>query len=356
MNKYKKEKYIIQRQLKTGWSFQVNFKTDGVTITKSFFEGDYGSARKAYDYAVMYRNSLLNKKVEDLIDPYADLTLKDVFEEMQDKSVFSNETKRKDLINFNKRIPCHDLPIGKITPLIIQDSLNKCVYDSNDVIQRVHALWHKIFDFAMLNDYVNIDCSRKVKIPKSKKIEIKRNVVFEGDIDFEKLNKIKDDRERFLLTSAILICLYTGARPGEVFALSKSDIIEDKISINKELGDNRNTPILRPCKTPESVRVIPVSSKLKKPLQALLNATDGDYLFTLNDGTFMSSKWAGDKLNRYYKGFNMYMLRHRASSIWDKNNVSLRTIDELMGHKSSTMSTSYARSDWNSKVSAVELL
>lgn len=355
--RFRKEKYIHQRQLKSGqWEFQVIIRKKGQTLVESFNESDYGTAKIAFDSAVRYRDRKLNDFAQDKVNPFVSLTLEEVFDQMQEDSVSSNETKRKDRLNFNKRIPCHKTKLVDITPAIIQKSLNDCVYDSDDVIGRVMYLWRKIYDYAILSGYVNADFTRMVKIPRSKKIVIKRPVLFEGELDLDDLNKIKNVYDRELLKMAILVLKYTGARPGEVFALSRSDISDDRISINKELGDNRHTPVLRPCKTPESVRVIPVSAKLKPVLERLLKASESDQLFTLSDGSLMSSKWAGDRVGRYMKGFNLYMLRHRASTIWDENKVSLRTIDELMGHKSSSMSTDYARSNWSLKAEAVELL
>ena len=355
--RFKKEKYIHQRQLKSGlWEFQVIIRKNGQTLVESFNESDYGTAKLAYDTAVRYRDRKLNDFAQNKVNPFVSLTLEEVFTRMQDDSVSSNETKRKDLLNFNKRIPYHSARFVDITPAMIQKTLNDCVNDSDDVIGRVMYLWRKLYDYAILNGYVSADFTRMVKVPKSKKIVVKRPVLYDGELNLDDLDKISDEYNRELLKTAILVLKYTGARPGEVFALSRSDISEDRISINKELGDNRNSPVLRPCKTPESVRVIPVSSKLKPLLEGLLNASDSEQLFTLSDGSLMNSKWAGDRVGRYMKGFNLYMLRHRASTIWDENNVSLRTIDELMGHKSSSMSTDYARSNWEQKTKAMELL
>lgn len=356
MNKYKSEKYINQRQLKGGWTFQVIIRKDNYKIIESFKESDYGSSRLAFDSAVRYRDKKLLEINNRTLFPGRSVTLGELFEMMHADSVDSNETKRKELVNFNKRIPGHDMLFEDITPAFIQSSLNKCIDDSDDVISRVISLWRKIYNYALLHEFIGVDYTRMVKIPRSRKITKKRPVLYEGEVDINALNRITDVYNRNLLKYAIQIAMYTGARPGEVFALCKSDIFEDRISINKELGNNRNTPILRPCKTPESVRVVPISTKLKPVLDELLAFTKNEQIFLMDNGIIMNSQWAGQRFSHYIKGFNMYMLRHRASTIWDNNNVSLRTIDELMGHKSSSMSTSYARSNWDLKVEAINLL
>lgn len=354
--KFKKEKYINQRQLKSGWSFQVIIRKDDFTITRSFNELEYGSARLAFNTAVAYRDKKLNEIVSKKIYPSKFISLQDLFLKMQDDSVDSKETKRKDLINFNKRIPFHDYPFEDITPAIIQDSINKCIIDSNDVIKRTMALWRKIYNYAIMHGYASIDYTRMVKTPKSHKVVKKRPVLYDGDFDLDKLNKISNAHDRNLLKIVIQIIKYTGARPGEILALCKSDIHSDRICINKWLGDNRDDPVPKPCKTEESVREIPIATKLKPIIKELFELSSGEQLFILSNGLIMTSKWVGEKINYYSKGFNLYMLRHRASTIWDKNRVSLRTIDELMGHKSSSMSTDYARSDWAAKIEAIEML
>ena len=133
MNKYKSEKYINQRQLKGGWTFQVIIRKDNYKIIESFKESDYGSSRLAFDSAVRYRDKKLLEINNRTLFPGRSVTLGELFEMMHADSVDSNETKRKELVNFNKRIPGHDMVFEDITPAFIQSSLNKCIDDSDDI-------------------------------------------------------------------------------------------------------------------------------------------------------------------------------------------------------------------------------
>ena len=354
MTKYKTEKYINQRLLKGGWTFQVIIRKNGYTITESFKEADYSSVKTAYDCAIAYRNKKLFEINEGTYLAPSRLTLQDVYDQMQEFSTSSLETKRKELINFDKRIPNHDILFVDVSPVFIQNSLNACVNDSQNVINKVMTIWRKLYDYAILNNLTNQDLTKKVKVPKSKKIDYKRPVLVSDDIvdkAYDNISRAKDKREVKLLQYAFLILKYTGARPGEIFALDKSDV-GDEIFINKELEDIRGVPKIRPTKTPESKRMIPISNKLKPIIKELLEFSDSEHLFLTSKGGYMHSVWASARLP---KGFNLYMLRHRASTIWDLNGVSLRTIDELMGHKSN-MSVGYARSNNEEKQKAVDML
>ena len=60
-NKFKKEKYISQVYSENTdiWSFQVKIRKDNFKISKTFSEKDYGSAKAAFNQAIIFRDQQL---------------------------------------------------------------------------------------------------------------------------------------------------------------------------------------------------------------------------------------------------------------------------------------------------------
>lgn len=259
-----------------------------------------------------------------------------------------------------------------VTGAMIQESLNKAVFEaSDDTLARILSTWRKIINYAILKDYIDSDPTKKVRLPSSNKITIKKDVEVDDDticsIKKHLMQHKSDKKLAELYTFAIDIIQYTGARPSEILAISKKDVHfkakktdYDYLYINKELGeDEANNALIRKCKTPESIRKIPISDKLKPILTNLMETIEHDELFLYN-GSYVKTNDIGNKINSlcqmYGLSFNLYMLRHRATSIWFLNGIDLRTIDELLGHKSKIMSVEYARSNIETKQKAVNLL
>lgn len=367
MNRFKKEKYIEQlySNRTKKWAFRVHY---GET-SKTFNETNYADVSVAYKMAIQYRNKILNDGMKVL---KCNKKLIDVFYEMEEFSTFSPSTKKKDRIYKDKYLKCDDVLIIDINGALIQESLNKAVFEaSDDTLARVLSTWRKIIDYSILKGYIESDPTKLVKLPSSKKITIKKDV----EVDDDTISSIKnllikhkyDKRIADLYNYAIDIIKLTGCRPSEILALTKKDVHfkakkddYDYLYINKELGeDEAHNALIRKCKTPESIRKIPISSKLKEIVSSLIDNSEQDELFFYN-GSYIKTNDMGNKITtickRYNLSFNLYMLRHRATSIWFLNGIDLRTIDELLGHKSKIMSVEYARSNIESKQRAVELL
>ena len=61
---------------------------------------------------------------------------------------------------------------------------------------------------------------------------------------------------------------------------------------------------------------------------------------------FLNGNYVSNILRRLSKGkLRTYMLRHQFSTDLLTNNVDIRTVQELMGHTSGSMSLEYARSN-----------
>lgn len=365
MNKFKKEQFITQRQGKNGWTFQVRFKNEN--IVKSFSEKDYGSARTAYDSAVLFRNKTLYEITNDMILKVQNFTVNDVFEDYMSKSPDSFNTKEKHRKLYKRYVNTKDVLIQSLTKADIISDLNAITSQcSDDVIGRVYSLYHNnIVLHALNNEYINRDLMAGIKKPKSKVITTKRTTETDRPtiLEVERLLLASNVNEynKKLIVLLIELLYYTGMRPAEAEALTRDDIKDDYIVINKQLGsDKDNYDVVTKCKTPKSIRNIPINPNLKPILNELLDYSRYDDLFRKDDGNYMNSEFVGNILRHLLKKtnikFNLYMLRHNMATALITNGIDTKTTMELLGHSQYNMSLDYANSSEKLKKKAIKLL
>lgn len=367
MKKFKKELYIKQRQGKNGWTFQVRIEHKGKDIVKSFSEKEYGSARTAFESAVVYRNKLLYDITNNTLLKNQNLTVNDVFEDYIKNSSDSYSTKNKHIKLYNKYINTKDITIQSLTKADIISNLNAITsLCSDDTIARVCSIYRNdIVLHALNNEYINRDLMAGTKRPKSRYITKKKSTETDREtiLEVERIllsSNVKSYNKQ-LIVFLIELLYYTGMRPAEAQALTKDDIKKDYISVNKQLGsDKDNSNVITKCKTPTSVRNIPIHPQLKPILKELINFSAYDELFRKDDGKYLNSSFVGNVFRRILKDsgikFNLYKLRHNLATSLIVNGTDTKTTMELLGHSQYNMSLGYANSSKELKEKAIKLL
>jgi len=367
MKRFKQEPYITQRQGKLGWTFQVRIRTDYTTITKSFSEKEYGSARVAYDSAVVFRNRSLIDIADNTVLRKNNITVQEAFDEFIDSAVISWKTKDYHQKLFKKYIIHKTNKLQDITRADIIEELNGMVEEaSDDTIGRVLTIWkNDIVEYAITKDYLVKDITVGIKAPQSRKIMVKKGVTTDREtvlkVEDLILHSVADKYNARVIIAMLETLYYTGMRPAEVAVLKKEDIKKDYISVTKELGSSINEHnVVRKCKTPSSIRNVPIHPSLRPALDALFEDALYDEVFVKKDGSYMDSTWVGDIIRRLCKKnnieFNMYRLRHNMATNLVTNNVDPKTTVELMGHANYDMSIYYASSNDDLKEDAIGLL
>lgn len=363
MNKYKDERYINQRKLKDGWSFQVIIRDKRLDkpIIETFSEKKYGSAKLAYDVAVTYRNKKLAELADDLYTNGGNKTLRQLFDEMVEHSSWSRATLKKFNSRFNLYIKNDSLLVKDLTPGIIEKSLNDTSRTATkNTIAGVFTLWKHLVHYANINNYLVRDITLLVKVPKSKVIKAHRN----EDLSYEDFLKVIDavskhqmysfDRKQYPLI--LWTIYYTGLRPAECLALKKDDIKDGFINIRQGLDSYGNVSAV---KTQNAIREIPIVDELKPYLYEAMELSKSEYLFPTRDGGLHTSTVLGDVIHGTAKkhanvDFHLYMLRHKFSTDLLMSGVDPRTHKELMGHQNYTMSVEYARSSKEKRTEALK--
>lgn len=347
MNKFRKEKYIEQRKLKNGWSFSV--RKDGKRLA-TFNESTYSDPRVAYNKAIKYRNEL-----DNICENPNGIFLYDVFQAEEDLFLFRAKT-RKNHESMYKRYIKDNIPISQFNKEYVIRKLNNMVEtQSNDQINRVFNLFKRIDNYCLLKDYYSKSVTNSVVCPKSHKIKPQsdKKLIDKQTLDELKTllkTKIRSQFEKEQIPLILDFLYLTGCRPCEVWALEKTDCRKGYIFIDKEIGSTLDKDIdVRQCKTELSVRKIPITEELKSVISKASKLSDSELLFPPIKGKYYRTDDFGQRIHLIAKrngiDFNLYMLRHRFATDLLVNGTDVRTIQELMGHSSSSMSIEYARSN-----------
>lgn len=364
---FRNEPFITQRQGKRGWSFQVFIRNGADTITKTFSERNYGSARLAFDSAVLFKNKTLTEIAEGTVLKKSNITVKECVDLFMETTVLSFSTQEKHYKLMNKYIKSLDVPIQSLTKAHIIADLNAMVdVATDDTINRVLSIYRTdIIGVALNNDLITRDLTLGLKPPKSHVYRKRKDTTTNKEtllkVENILLNSMNNKYDAKIICYMLDVLYYTGMRPAECEVLTVNDIHENYISINKELGSNRDKKdVVRRCKTEDSVRNVPISPSLKPILEELISFSKYEELFKRENGEYFNSTSIGQFIRERIRGtnikFNMYMLRHNVATQLVTNKVDEKTTMELLGHRNFSMSLYYANSNEDLKKDAINLL
>lgn len=165
----------------------------------------------------------------------------------------------------------------------------------------------------------------------------------------------------------ILLSLYTGLRLGEVLALKWQNIdIKNKlIYIDKSVGsisqNHKTLTIESSPKTQSSIREIPISKNLLD-LMKVLRQHCSDYVIVSHNGKQIKPRAyqkSFDNLLKklHIKHYGFHALRHTFATRLLENGVDIKTISELLGHSSPTITLNrYVHTNLQNKRKAMEIL
>jgi integrase len=189
-------------------------------------------------------------------------------------------------------------------------------------------------------------CTRRIKLPRSEGAEVVPMSPEQVRAMVEGVN----DRYAAL----IVLLTGTGMRPGEALGLTvdRVQFLQRTVRIDRQLVTVVGTPpYLAPCKTPASVRTIPVPDVVLDELASHLKRygphADG-LIFTDRKGapirrSVLGHIWRRAATNAGVDGFTPHDLRHYAASVLIHEGASVKAVQRHLGHASaSTTLDTYA--------------
>lgn len=334
--------------------------------SKSFSIKKYGTKQKALEFAKKNRDETKVRLANKQIVKVKHYTLDEVFNDSMSINNCTLATKKRLSCLYNKFIKSYINPNRDFSTIKfddIQKCLNAMVKESkDDTIQRVMGIWRSLYKYAIAKDIVVKDETYNITVPKSDIITIKKQMTTSFDKlteVIEGINKsIENKRDSFLSQGALLVMYYTGMRPSEVFALESKNIDFEYMSIYvcQSVGTTSSElNTIRKTKNENSIRYVPIVEELIPILNELIKESKNGFLFIRDNNELMNGTFLSDITRRISKGtFRPYQLRHQFSTDLITNGIDIRTIQELMGHRDSSMTIEYARSNEMLKKKALE--
>jgi len=222
-------------------------------------------------------------------------------------------------------------------------------------IKNIHNMLHKAFEQAVKNDILIKNPLDAVVLSQVEKKEVKVLTVEEQR---RLLKAVSSER----LGIAVFIALATGMRIGEITGLQNSDIDLDKkkISVKYSLNrlksynpdaENKTELVLGSAKTKYSIRRLDISKELMEKIIEYKKIVESEKEFfgaEYSDRGFFICNEIGSPIEpRYYQkwfkeflkrvgieGVGFHSLRHTFSTRALEAKVSMKTVSEILGHSS----------------------
>lgn len=263
-----------------------------------------------------------------------------------------------------------DILLQELRPETVQklyNDISKTVKSST--VRKIHVVFKSALNQAVENELIIKNPANKPELPRMRKKEIK---VF----SFEEQKRFEHFAKDYRLYPMFLTSLDTGLRLGELIALTWDDIDFEKrqlkvnknvvLAVDKTKKDTKRSLIVQDTtKTensdnriiPLTKRIITVLKELKLKQQSLSNIVfcnqNGGYMLPRNvERTFqkITNKANIDKCN-------VHTLRHSFATRLFENNVPPKTVSELLGHSSVSITLNiYTHVLPHKKVEAVQIL
>lgn len=256
--------------------------------------------------------------------------------------------------------------ISKYTNKLTKEEINKFLFILNQslsysTIRAIKSLINRSLDFAfnskMINESICVDIQVKKKIPKKIEALEKRE---QRKLEEYILNRHKP------YSYGILISLYTGLRLGELLSLKwkNVDLIHKIICVDSSVGtictNHKAITFEDLPKTQSSIREIPISIQLMKILRELKKERRSEYVLSSHSGKQIYLRAYQKSFENLLKRLNIkhygfHSLRHTFATRLLENNIDIKTISELLGHSSPSITLNrYVHTSLEKKRNAIE--
>lgn len=252
------------------------------------------------------------------------------------------------------------IQFAQITDRDLQNFLNKCAEElSYSTVKKVYQTLGSVYKIATAREHIKRNPMLTVVLPARTEDTLTDVKFFTQDeiskIKAEAIRKYKTGKDVYRLGYAFILLLNTGMRAGEALALCWEDIDfkARTINIHRSLasikdrsgGKTKTVQVVQDMpKTKRSIRVIAMNDGAYEALQYIkeLNG-DSQYVLAREGGKFGSHSMLDKAFRKIQKhcgispALGVHALRHTFASILFKNNIDVKTVSDLLGHSSTTI-------------------
>ena len=251
-----------------------------------------------------------------------------------------------------------DSAIGKvlikdITYSQIQKYFNNKKSLAKGTLQKIKNLLNKVFKLAKKNNLIRVNPVEEVVLPKDAK-EAKEIVILSVEEQSRYIEESKKEPNGLFLRFA----LYTGMRLGEILALKweNIDLNNHTVTVKESMKRSRVykddgtfivEDVVKEPKTKKGIRVIYIPNTLVEELKLLKKNTN--LVFNTNASTVnhmhdrictsakinpVATTKDGTSITVY--GIGIHALRHTLATRLLENNVNIKYVSDMLGHKNIT--------------------
>lgn len=225
-----------------------------------------------------------------------------------------------------------DTPIKTIRPRDINIYLKVLTRDdiTEKTLAKYRLVLNLIFNYALTDGYIEVNPCSAVRSPKAR-ASIKRESA--GRIDEEIVKRSAD------VWIFPFLVLMTGMRKGEALALQWKDIDFDKnrITVSKSVAHDGDRPIIKEPKTKKGSRTIPLLAPLRDELLKIEERHPDGFIVQIDGIAPLTNRRYLTAWEKYKKETGVtctaHQLRHSFATIAFECGVSVKSVQEILGHK-----------------------
>lgn len=328
------------------YNFTIRKKDKGYQIIVSYKDGYKWKQKSKQGFATQRDAKLYGQEIVDnlkktitspLDDSLKDITLIEFFNIFISEHI--NATKNT-LITYKNALNVVDvLKDKKLSTITTQDILhqfNHSVY-AVATINLAYRVLNMLFNYA-ISPYKVVRENPCKPIKPLKQRDVKKVSVITAD-ELQRLDELKDSN--YLYYVLFMVARYTGARYGEIIAITWNDIdfTNKTITINKQwvaLGNNQFDYSF--TKSTNGIRTIPIPPALLVILTKYKNVCTTDRLFNFRRSNTTTPNRI---LQKYIPEKSMHAFRHTYATTLLANNVDVKTVASLLGDTVDTVIHNY---------------